>query len=85
MIIKTPKGSDFHTGDWKFDETPVLGKPSDKKRLAEIVKKEPLSVLISDSTNCMKNNNSQSESELVDSLTDIVKKKKYIIIIHHTQ
>jgi len=81
IYIKTKKGSVFHTGDWKFDETPVLGKKSDKKRLEEIVKKEPLSVLISDSTNCMKNNPTQSEALLVDSLTEIVKKKKHMVVI----
>lgn len=81
VYIKTPKGSVFHTGDWKFDETPVLGKPSNKKRIAELVKKEPLTVLISDSTNCMKNNPTQSESVLVDSLTEIVKKKKHMVVI----
>ena len=81
VYIKTPKGSVFHTGDWKFDEAPVLGKKSDKKRIAEIVAKEPLSVLISDSTNCMKNNEYQSESILLDSLTKIVEKKKHMVVI----
>ena len=81
VYIKTNKGSVFHTGDWKFDETPVLGEPSDKKRLTEIIEKEPLSVLISDSTNCMKNNESQSEALLVDSLTKIVEKKKHMVVI----
>ena len=81
VYIKTDKGSVFHTGDWKFDETPVLGNPSDKKRIAEIVKKEPLSVLISDSTNCMKNNETKSERVLFDSLSEIVKKKKNMVVI----
>ena len=81
VYIKTEKGSVFHTGDWKFDEVPVLGNPSNKKRLAEIVAKEPLSVLISDSTNCMKNNAIQSESILLDSLTNIIKNKKHMVVI----
>ena len=46
VYIKTDRGSVFHTGDWKFDETPVLGEPSDKKRLTEIIEKEPLSELL---------------------------------------
>lgn len=81
VYIKTDKGSVFHTGDWKFDETPVLGKPSDKKRLSEIIKKDPLTLLISDSTNCMKNNECQSEALLVDSLTKIVQSKKHMVVI----
>ncbi len=81
VYIKTDRGSVFHTGDWKFDKTPVLGEPSDKRRIEEIVKNEPLSVLISDSTNCMKNNETISEKALFKSLTDIVKKKKHMVVI----
>ena len=28
LLIETPYGRIFHTGDWKIDETPVLGEPS---------------------------------------------------------
>ena len=28
LLIETPFGKIFHTGDWKIDETPVLGLPS---------------------------------------------------------
>lgn len=81
VYIKTKKGSVFHTGDWKFDDAPVLGQPSDKKRIKEICEKEPLSVLISDSTNCMKDNPNKSESILLDGLTKIVAKKKNMVVI----
>ena len=81
VYIKTKKGSVFHTGDWKFDNAPVLGQPSDKKRIKEICEKEPLSVLISDSTNCMKDNPNKSESILLDGLTKIVAKKKNMVVI----
>ncbi len=81
VYIKTDKGSVFHTGDWRFDETPVLGEVSDKRRIKEIVEQEPLSVLISDSTNCMKNNEPKSEAVLLESLTNIVKTKKHMVVI----
>ena len=81
IYIKTPKGSVFHTGDWRFDNTPPLGKPSDKKRLAEIVAKEPLSLLVCDSTNCQKNKQANSEADLVESLTKIVEKRKNMVVV----
>ena len=81
VYIKTDNASVFHTGDWKFDETPVLGKKSDKHRISEIVKKQSLSLLICDSTNCMKNNKSTSEMELIGELEKIVKKKKHMVVI----
>ena len=81
VYIKTDRGSVFHTGDWRFDDTPVLGMPSEKKRLAEIVSRDPLSLLVSDSTNCMKNNPTISEATLLDSLTQIVEKKKHMVVI----
>src|SRR3546814_4139643 len=28
LLIETPYGRVFHTGDWKLDEAPVLGAPS---------------------------------------------------------
>ena len=33
LLIETPFGSIFHTGDWKIDETPVLGEPSSHEAL----------------------------------------------------
>src|SRR5690606_36874463 len=36
LAIRTPLGTVFHTGDWKLDPAPLIGLPSDEKRLAEI-------------------------------------------------
>ena len=81
VYVKTKKGSVFHTGDWKFDEKPVLGLPSNKARIKEICSKEPLSLLVCDSTNCMKDNPNKSESILLDGLSKIVAKKKHMVVI----
>ena len=32
LLIETPFGNVFHTGDWKIDETPVLGSPVRPRR-----------------------------------------------------
>ena len=33
LVIDTPYGKIFHTGDWKLDEQPVIGKPSTAAQL----------------------------------------------------
>lgn len=49
ILIHTPVGSIFHTGDYKFDFSPVDGKPADLARYADIGQKGLLA-LLSDST-----------------------------------
>jgi ribonuclease J len=50
LVIETPVGKIVHTGDFKLDPTPVDGRPTDFKRLAELTKDGVLA-LMSDSTN----------------------------------
>ena len=50
LAIDTPAGLIVHSGDYKFDHTPVDGKPSDYARLAEYSQRGVLA-LLSDSTN----------------------------------
>ncbi len=50
LVIDTPLGKIVHTGDFKLDPTPVDGRPTDFKRLAELTEGGVLA-LMSDSTN----------------------------------
>ena len=40
LLIETEKGKIFHTGDWKFDNEPVIGEVTDEGTLENIGKKE---------------------------------------------
>ncbi|MFL5322363.1 MAG: ribonuclease J [Myxococcaceae bacterium] len=50
ILVNTPGGSAFHTGDWKLDDAPLDGWTTDLERLHR-AGDEGLDVLLSDSTN----------------------------------
>ncbi len=60
LSIKTPVGMIVHTGDFKFDYTPVDGKMTDFRRLADLGNKGVL-VLLADSTNAEREGHTASE------------------------
>jgi len=61
--ITTPAGLIVHSGDFKFDHTPVDGWPTDYAKLAEFSGRGVLA-LLSDSTNADQPGNTQSEAVL---------------------
>tara|TARA_B100000029_G_scaffold516802_1_gene634605 strand:- start:6259 stop:7941 length:1683 start_codon:yes stop_codon:yes gene_type:complete len=70
--IKTKYGNILHTGDWKYDPKPLIGKNFNEKRLKSFGDKGVLA-LVSDSTNSNVEGHSGSEDKLRDSLVKIVK------------
>ena len=50
LLIETPFGNVFHTGDWKIDETPVLGEPASTDVLTQD-RRQGVLALVCDSTN----------------------------------
>jgi ribonuclease J len=80
LLIETPFGKIFHTGDWKIDETPVLGHPSSAETLTEIGDSGVLA-LVCDSTNTFQEQPSGSEAGVHDGLLEEVKKAKGRVLI----
>jgi ribonuclease J len=63
VALTCPLGTVFITGDYKFDQTPVDGKPADMSRLAEMGR-DGLLLLVGDSTNADRPGMSTSESTI---------------------
>jgi len=72
LLIETPYGNIFHTGDWKLDEEPLLGTPTTAAELTEIGDKGVLA-LVCDSTNVFNDSASGSEAAVREGLDGVIK------------
>lgn len=70
IVIHTPNGVIFETGDFKFDLTPI-GPMADIHKMAELGQKG-VTLLLSDSTNALSTGFSNSESVVDETLNDII-------------
>lgn len=71
IMIRTEAGNVLHTGDWKFDEDPVLGEKADEE-LLKSYGDEGVLALVCDSTNVFNEGISGSEGAVRKSLVDII-------------
>ncbi len=75
LIIDSPAGRIIHTGDFKFDHSPIDGKFFDIASLAE-AGEEGVTLLISDSTNAEKAGYTPSERAVIPKLQEIITSSK---------
>ena len=75
LLIETPFGNIFHTGDWKIDETPVIGEAPSTEVLTKIGDDGVLA-LVCDSTNVFQDRPSGSEESVHEGLLAQVSKAK---------
>jgi ribonuclease J len=71
LAIQTPLGMVFHTGDFKFDHTPVMGEAPDLMRIAELGRQGVL-LLFSDSTYADTTGYTPSERSITDTLDRVM-------------
>ncbi len=75
LVIRTPAGKVFHTGDWKIDNAPVVGKGFQKQLFKQLAA-EKIDAMVCDSTNATVAGWSTSESELYQGLAKAVAQTK---------
>lgn len=80
LLIETPLGRVFHTGDWKIDPHPVVGRNMDVTTLKDIGDKGVLA-MVCDSTNVFEEGNAGSELDVRNALIDVVKKQTNRVVI----
>jgi ribonuclease J len=80
LAISTPAGVVLHTGDFKFDQTPLDAQPVDVHRLAQLGTDGVL-VLLGDSTNVERKGFSGSERDVEDGFEEIFTSARGRIVV----
>jgi ribonuclease J len=80
LAIKTPVGTIIHTGDYKVDETPVIGEPIDLRTLRRYGQ-EGVLALLSDSTNATVPGRTPSERAVIPAFEEIFAEARGRIIV----
>lgn len=80
VIIKSPVGTVVHTGDFKFDSTPLNEPQADYDKIAK-VGAEGVLCLLSDSTNSYKEGHCLSEKEITEKLDTFIEGVKGRVVV----
>lgn len=72
LVFNTPVGRVFHTGDWKFDPHPVVGRPTNMNALQALGEKGVLA-MICDSTNADRLGSVTSERDVATGMAKVFK------------
>jgi ribonuclease J len=80
VCLETPEGLIVHTGDFKFDHTPVNDQYADLAKMAEIGSRGVLA-LLSDSTNAERPGFTGSEKSVGAELEEVFRKAKQRVVV----
>ncbi len=81
LIIKTDAGKILHTGDWTFNNDIPIEAPTDFARLAEIGSDPKMLACMCDSTNSSRQSVQTTETQVRDTLTEIMKNAPGRVIV----
>lgn len=70
LVIRTPAGVIYHSGDFKIDYTPITGAPMDLSRIAAVGQENVL-LMVCESTNVERPGNSSSESKVGEAFAEL--------------
>ncbi|MBV2360582.1 ribonuclease J [Thalassococcus sp. CAU 1522] len=79
LVIDTPGGRLIHSGDFKLDETPLVGEPWDPQLWAEVAK-PGVKALICDSTNVFSPHPGRSESSVGPAVQKLVSEARGMVV-----
>lgn len=71
LVIDSPAGRVVHTGDFKLDETPVLGEPFDEALWRDVAS-VGVKALVCDSTNVFSKSDGRSEASVAPEITKLI-------------
>ena len=80
VVLKTPAGTLVHSGDYKFDHTPIDGRTTDVDKLARLGQ-EGVLVLLADSTNVEVEGSTGSESQVGQAFHQIFAEARGRVIV----
>ena len=79
LVMDTPLGRVVHTGDFKIDETPIVGEPFDRD-LWRSIGKDGVRALLCDSTNVFSPDPGRSESALSDEIESFMQEAAGMVV-----
>ena len=80
LVIDTPYGKVFHTGDWKLDHAPQIGAPTSDDML-KAIGDEGILAMVCDSTNVFNLEPSGSEATVRGGLEEVVAAAKGRVVV----
>ena len=80
LIIDTPLGRIVHTGDFKTDQSPIVGEAWSPTAFAEIAAEKPILALMCDSTNVFSTHEGRSEATLRAPLQELIANARGMVV-----
>nr|WP_239090289.1 ribonuclease J [Marinomonas ostreistagni] len=80
LMIETPAGNVFHTGDWKIDHNPVIGDKFSPAVLSTLRSRD-VTAMVCDSTNALKTGHSVSEGDCYEALLEVISQEQGRVVV----